>query len=198
MRKIVATITTTSLMSLLLASIVVLGFAPLPPADAQPGCNGNAQNGANSNGRGAGAERNIRTVEQLNHAIARQSGGDTAQNQQNAATLEGDHFNIHQRNLACSEGADSSFQNQANLANVQGDHNNIHQTNRATTDADNSVQIASNTANVEGDHNNVHQRNQQQASGSGSVSQQASNTANFGSSSDEDDDDDEPEGDTDE
>lgn len=163
------------LMSVLLSSVVVLGFAPPNAADAQK-CKPGQNDKKCINGEPR--VRNIHNIDQLNQAIAQQNGGVTAQDQSNAATLTGDHFNIHQKNLAESRGADASLQNQQNLVNIQGDHNNIHQTNKAKSDATDSVIFQGNTANAEGDHNNIKQKNQAQQTGSGPQLAVQSNNAN--------------------
>jgi hypothetical protein len=171
MRKLVLSI---GLMSVLLSAVVVLGFAPLQDVDAQkckPGQND--KNCINGQPR----IRNIHNIDQLNEAIAQQNGGDVAQNQLNSATLQGDHFNIHQKNKAVSEGADSSFQNQLNNVAIEGDHNNIHQSNDARSDADNSVILQGNNAQTDGEHNNVHQKNKAQQTGSGSQTVSQTNNA---------------------
>ena len=171
------------LASILLASIVVLSI----PYDssAQP-----CKPGQNSKQciNGERRIRNIHNIDQLNEAIAQQNGGDVAKNQLNSATLQGDHFNIHQKNKAVSEGADSSFQNQLNNVDIEGDHNNIHQSNDAKSDADNSVILQANEANAEGDHNNIKQKNKAEQTGSGSQSLSQSNSAgNDGDGSGDDD-----------
>lgn len=196
MRRLVLSIV---LMSVLLPSAVVLGFAPPNAVDAQP-CKEGETNKQCINGERR--VRNIHNIDQLNEAIAQQNGGDVAQNQLNSATLEGDHFNIHQKNKAVSEGADSSFQNQLNNVDIVGDHNNIHQTNKAKSDADNSVILQANQANAEGDHNNIKQKNQAQQTGSGSQVLSQSNSAgndgdennNNGNGNNEGNTDNEPEG----